>query len=105
MAKYVNIINQKFGKLIVLSLHHTKTYKSGQKVEYYLCKCDCNKEIIVSKPNLLSGHTKSCGCLKHKPYNYTHQLTNTRIYKIWCDIKVRCYNKNNKNYINYGKEG
>jgi hypothetical protein len=35
-----------------------------------------------------------------------HGLSKTRIYKIWKDMKQRCYNKNNKNYkIYYGSRG
>jgi hypothetical protein len=28
------------------------------------CKCDCGNEVIIKTPNLTSGNTKSCGCLK-----------------------------------------
>ena len=105
MSQYVSIIKQRFGNLTVISLHHTKTYNCGQSVEFYLCKCDCGNETIVSKKNLTSGHTNSCGCLKHIDYNYSHKMKNTRIYKIWCGIKVRCYNQNCKNYQNYGGRG
>ena len=30
----------------------------------WLCKCDCGNDIIVEGANLVSGNTKSCGCLK-----------------------------------------
>lgn len=30
----------------------------------YLCECDCGKEQSVTAGELLSGHKKSCGCLK-----------------------------------------
>ena len=105
MSKYESIINQRFGKLTVLSLHHKKTYKCGQSVEFYLCSCDCGNTIIVSKKNLTSKHTRSCGCLKHIAYNYSHKMKETRLYKIWSGIKVRCYNKNSKNFQNYGNKG
>lgn len=29
----------------------------------------------------------------------------TRIYKIWCDMKTRCYNENSKAYKHYGGRG
>ncbi|MCP1103461.1 hypothetical protein M2454_002802 [Aequitasia blattaphilus] len=32
----------------------------------FLCQCSCGKEIWASKKNLLSGHTKSCGHLRHE---------------------------------------
>ena len=34
-----------------------------------------------------------------------HGMTGTRIYKIWCKIKERCYNPNNRSYKNYGSRG
>jgi len=37
--------------------------------------------------------------------NYKHGMSYTRLYKIWCDMKVRCLNKNNKFYKNYGGRG
>ena len=30
------------------------------------CKCECGKEAIVSRSNLISNHTKSCGCLQEE---------------------------------------
>ena len=30
------------------------------------CKCDCGTEKIITADRLLSGHTRSCGCLKGK---------------------------------------
>lgn len=29
----------------------------------WLCRCDCGKLVTVSSNKLLTGHTKSCGCL------------------------------------------
>lgn len=29
----------------------------------WLCKCDCGKESVVSRPNLVKFCTRSCGCL------------------------------------------
>lgn len=105
MSNFRNIIAQKFGKLTVKELHHAKTFKCGQKVEFYLCQCDCGNETIVSKKNLTTLHVKSCGCLKHIAYNYSHKLTNTRIHDIWTGIKNRCFDEASRSYKNYGKRG
>lgn len=35
----------------------------------------------------------------------THGMTRTRPHVIWCDMKARCYNKNDKCYSNYGGRG
>lgn len=54
----IDIANQRFGKLIAI--------KPTEESDLWLCKCDCGNEKIVSKRNLLRGHTISCGCLKRE---------------------------------------
>lgn len=53
-----NITGQKFGKLIALEpIIFTKPKTKWR------CLCDCGNETYVQVTKLLSGHTKSCGCL------------------------------------------
>lgn len=55
-----NLIGQRFGKLVVIEkLPDTNKFN---KV-LYKCKCSCGNETIVDSNSLVSGHTKSCGCL------------------------------------------
>lgn len=35
----------------------------------------------------------------------THGLSKTKLYNVWCAMKRRCYNKNTKDYKNYGGRG
>jgi hypothetical protein len=61
-----DIIGKKFNKLTVLTFNNKKyvQYKNRKRAYYfYKCKCDCGKNIIVNRDNLISNHTKSCGCL------------------------------------------
>ena len=37
--------------------------------------------------------------------NKSHGLRGHPLYNIWCNMKSRCYNKNNPKYINYGARG
>jgi hypothetical protein len=37
--------------------------------------------------------------------NTTHGLSGTRLHRIWCAMKTRCYNKNQKHYYRYGGRG
>ena len=66
MNNVSSFVGQKFGKLTVVKLHHTKQlFYKGKKNGiryYYLCKCDCGKEKLASLECLRSGHTQSCGC-------------------------------------------
>ena len=60
MPKIRNLINQKFNKLLVIKMTDIK-FKCRNKI--WLCKCNCGNTTKVSSNNLISGHTKSCGCL------------------------------------------
>lgn len=52
-----NIIGEKFGRLTVLSENKTPHKRT------VTCKCDCGNIVTRSKTDIMSGHTKSCGCL------------------------------------------
>lgn len=61
---------------------------------------------------LKSGRSKSCGCygaersIEICGENFrTHGESKSRLYKIYCGIKKRCYNPNALNYKNYGARG
>ena len=55
-----NLTGQRFGKLAVIE-PSKKRYR-GNFV--WLCECDCGNKIKVQSNNLVSGSTKSCGCLR-----------------------------------------
>lgn len=95
-----DISGQRFGKLIAIRLYERKCYKS-----YWLCECDCGVETIVEISKLTTGHTKSCGCLKTKGYHRMHGLRNTRLYRIWANMKTRCYNKDDTHFMRWGGRG
>lgn len=48
----------RFGRLVLESRAGT----FGGPV-YYVCRCDCGKEVTVAYSNLIGGRTQSCGCL------------------------------------------
>ena len=74
---------------------------------YWLFKCECGKEKIIYASSVVSGHTKSCGCLIKMSSKRAklHGLSGTVEYNTWCSIKERCYNTKNKYYYNYGGRG
>ena len=107
MTKNKNLINQKFGKLTVIEFN-AKITKNKRTRQYWLCKCECGNYKIIEQDHLISGHTRSCGCLKKEIIRnkiHKHGLTNTRLFRIWTNIKTRCYNKKLKCYKNYGGRG
>lgn len=55
-----DLTNMRFGKLT--AMYNTKT-QSKDKGWIWWCKCDCGNFTKVKAADLLSGNTKSCGCL------------------------------------------
>lgn len=98
-------LGKRFGRLLVIK--ESACSINGKKK--YQCLCDCGKETIVFSENLISGHTRSCGCLKndviHAGANTKHGLCRTRIYRIWKEMRRRCNNPNRPNYPRYGGRG
>lgn len=91
------IIGRKFGKLEVVSFSHkNKSYHT-----YYNCKCECGKMTTTRKDGLLRGEVTSCGCLNMSIYGLSYH----RLYKIYTEMKYRCYNINSEHYPNYGGRG
>lgn len=104
MSKAEDLTGQKFNRLTVLE--RAENTKSG--CTRWLCKCDCGNTKIVMSSHLKSGRTKSCGCYNREMTvlrNFKHGLTNTKLFKIWQNMKNRCYNKNADNYSYYGGRG
>jgi hypothetical protein len=95
-------LNKKFNKLTVIEDDYTQKYVYHKEVK---CLCECGATCIKKLKYILSGETKSCGCLKLLPAHVTHGMTNTPEHKVWFGIKRRCYNQNEKNYKDYGAKG
>ena len=71
-----NIIGEKFNHLTVIK---PTDKRSGGKI-VYLCKCDCgsNKDVYVTRTELISGGTISCGCARRK-YSVGEEINNRKI--------------------------
>lgn len=61
--KWYKLIGKRFGLLTVLANGKSIPAKSGTR-KYWKCKCDCGNECEVVSNALVSGKTKSCGCLR-----------------------------------------
>ena len=106
MGKFIDISGNKYGKLTVIE----KVNKENKNITYWLCECECGNKKTISKPNLTTGHSKSCGCLAIESatgnkYGLKHNESKTRLYFIWQSMKQRCYDKNVNGYKYYGLRG
>lgn len=90
-----------FGRLQVIQQDFSKRRKA------WLCKCICGNTKIVTQSDLVTGNTKSCGCLKREPKK--HGMCCNRkdhsIYKRWQHMKSRCLDPTNPRYKDYGGRG
>ena len=64
----VNNIGEKFGRLTILDILW------DEKRAKAICKCDCGNDYIGVKSDIVTGHTKSCGCLQSE----NTSLSNTK---------------------------
>ena len=102
------MIGKRFGQLTVTRRSQNDRTSSGRSIVVWHCKCDCGGEIDVRAQNLISGNTRSCGCLNNEQIskvNYVHGLSNTRLHRIWSGMKQRCYYEKDISYKNYGARG
>lgn len=102
--KYEDLTGRKFHRLEVIS--NAGTNKHGAQM--WNCLCECGSFTCVPSQNLKSGNTKSCGCWKRntvKTASITHGQAQTRIYRIWNNMKQRCQNPNIPQYKQYGARG
>ena len=108
MGKFVDLTGKKYGKLLVIKRIGTGSH--GQAL--WECQCECGSKTTVRGDSLRNGHTQSCGCIQKEisgvrmvDLHLTHGMTNTRLYRIWCGVKRRCNNPNDKPFHNYGGRG
>ena len=74
MAKLIDLIGQKFGKLTVVSRANDHITPKGQHKTQWYCRCDCGNEklIVVMATHLRTGHTTSCGCVYEENLKQLH---------------------------------
>ena len=103
MSRLINLAGKKFHRLEVLSL----IGKDKANHAIWKCKCDCGNETNIQSSHLITGHTKSCGCL-HKEALTKHGFcvkNGNKLYSAWQAMVARCYNEKTESYHNYGGRG
>lgn len=56
-GRYKDYSGIKKNRLTFISFDHIHYTPKGKKVPYWLCKCDCGNEIVVSSKDAYGGHT------------------------------------------------
>lgn len=102
-----NKIGNKYGRLKVISRKGSDKYNNS----IWECICDCGNLKTVPSHYLVTGRTKSCGCIRNERLiemannHKTHGMSKTKIYKTWVSMIERCTNKNHGSYKDYGGRG
>lgn len=105
--RLVDLTGRKIGRLTVIRrLSEEEGAKKGQPK--WLCRCECGNITHTTSNKLLSGLTKSCGCLgleNATRAKIKHGKTGTHLYRVWRAILNRCTNPDADNWNYYGGKG
>lgn len=103
MTAKLNLIGQTFGRLTVIS----EGPKQSGKIRW-VCLCSCGKTKVVTRSNLTSGHTQSCGCRQvdsAREMATKHGGSSTRLFRIWSKMRERCSYARGVRWSRYGGRG
>jgi hypothetical protein len=98
-----NMVGKTFGRLTVIEPDVPKEGRTR-----YLCKCECGTVKTVIGRDLVSGHTKSCGCLwrdKVTKHGGRSASNTDRLYHVWRSMINRCEYPKHKSFKYYGGRG
>lgn len=105
--KRLELKGQRFNKLLVMDFVEVTRNKSR-----WLCRCDCGNSKVIEGRRLVSGRTRSCGCLiasslKDRSLKHGHKGSGqvSKEYTCWQNMKSRCDNPLDKSYKYYGGRG
>lgn len=98
-------VGQRFVRWVVISER-----AKSVRVPSVQCQCDCGVVRIVRIGRLLSGNSRSCGCLRNEEktkHGRTTRAAGKPIseYEIWKAMWQRTTNQNHKDYADYGGRG
>lgn len=106
--KRQDLAGRVFGRLRALRATGT----DGNGSVKWLCRCDCGNVKEIRGSSLLSGNSKSCGCLNREgtaarslTHGYTTGHYPKREYRIWRNMLNRCNNAKVPHYSRYGGRG
>lgn len=98
--KIYELGGQRFGRITVL--HRADDSRK------WACICDCGREFDVFTSHLISGRSKSCGCLRREVSAQRatrHGFCREPLHYVWKTMRQRCGNPRNKDYKYYGARG
>ena len=118
-----DITGMRFGRLVAIRYAYSVNHR-----RFWECACDCGSLCEIRQDQLITGKTRSCGCISReikaatakeaqerkaiiaeqkafKRSNHLLKADNPRLYRIWKAMKSRCYYPKNKCFNSYGARG
>jgi hypothetical protein len=104
-----DLTGRRFGRLVV-ARYETESKLPRNRLRWE-CKCDCGSVVLLRSGALVSGNTRSCGCLgrearvqrvTHGETRSGHQSPEYRVYR---GMLERCFNPKSVSYRTYGGRG
>jgi len=100
LAEVVPLPQERFGRLSVEGY----AGRSEGRHSLWKCRCDCGQRVNVSRQNLVSGNTTSCGCfhkqdLSERSTVHGHsKLGGSSEYESWCAMWARVRAKSGQRF-------
>jgi hypothetical protein len=101
---FIDETGNRHGRYTVLSLD--RLVKKGGA--FWLCRCECGTLKVVHGTCLRIGRIVSCRCYfreRSSEANTTHGKSRSSIYKIWENMRYRCFNPRHESFHHYGGRG
>src|ERR1700674_1372052 len=112
-----NLSGLTFGRLTAIK--RTGSVRVGASYRaMWLCRCACGTMTELPANHIVSGHTKSCGCLGRESIRRlnaaleasgarfkVHGKWHSSEYHIWAGMKARCFNPKRVEFPLYGGRG
>lgn len=91
----MDITSKRFGRLTVVEKVSKEELTDKRPGSYWLCECDCGNRRVVPRHRLMTGKTKSCGCLaaEYTSLYKTKDLTGQRFGRLLVMERVKVDDK------------
>lgn len=99
-------IGKQFNRLTVI--RKVGVVKNKAKFTLWEFKCDCGNLCVAPLSVVVRNKKMSCGCYAkecRKKANLKHGCRNSRLYRIWTQMKTRCLNSKHVAYSRYAGRG
>lgn len=87
-----DIVGKKFGRLLIVK----DIYDNPPKVK---CVCDCGNKVVLRRNDVMTGHTRSCGCLQKEAIKRIKEKDDTDYISDFGVKILKQHKRNNKNQM------